>query len=422
MPQRIFDGEAAWGSVKLSALSEVHTEVISIAKGEYFQLIYSWVHSLADANGIFELTNMRSIHGRVAPNVPGLSIGLLREAFASYEKQRLLIVWSDEDERLLGYWTGSEVAGRLPPPSKRAKYRNLKAVVPEQLIKKGTQRLHKGYPLGTEVLGLGLVTGSVLVSVSEKKSPPLSESKYGPGDGSPLRETQEAQFDTAEVHQSTERSDRSPAANAGQSAAIPQEIRDGKFNDGPGRGSHAENSPITKAVATDQARPVSVEENRSRSTTGRQTQSAAILADDLAEQFLMHARDSFKLRHGAEPSPSDKSWNHLAVGMVDTKLREFPLAELIRRWDNFMASTDQWHADKAGDLAWFLGHTNDYIKPKHKNGTAEKPAERKQREQHDAIQEAQRRIAARQVDGAVNGNSGMDADSRRRRGVLGRIE
>ncbi len=52
MPKRLIDFEAMWASDKLAACAE------------WAQVEYAWVYGLADANGSFELTNVRVIWGR----------------------------------------------------------------------------------------------------------------------------------------------------------------------------------------------------------------------------------------------------------------------------------------------------------------------------------------------------------------------
>jgi hypothetical protein len=106
MPKRVLDGEALWGSTKLSECPE------------WAILYYSWLYPLADANGSFELTNLRVIWCKVAAILPNFTLDVLTEIIRIFEQCGLLFTWSVNGKRY-GHWTGSEKPGRLPQPARR---------------------------------------------------------------------------------------------------------------------------------------------------------------------------------------------------------------------------------------------------------------------------------------------------------------
>jgi hypothetical protein len=104
MPKRVIDFDAMWGSDKLAACAA------------WAQAEYAWLYGLADASGCFELTNLRVIWGRVAAVRGNFTIERLEQVFAEFQDKGLLFVWEYEGKRY-AHWTGSDVPGRLPPPS-----------------------------------------------------------------------------------------------------------------------------------------------------------------------------------------------------------------------------------------------------------------------------------------------------------------
>lgn len=123
MPKRVLDGDAMWGSTKLSECPE------------WAIPFYAWLYPLADANGSFELTNPRVLWCKVAAILPSLTLETLTELIHIFEDRGLLFTWTEHGKRY-GHWTGSEKPGRLPQPARRtARYGPLLApVVPvEQL-------------------------------------------------------------------------------------------------------------------------------------------------------------------------------------------------------------------------------------------------------------------------------------------------
>ena len=113
MPKRVLDFDAMWGSDKLAACAA------------WAQAEYAWLYGLADASGCFELTNLRVIWGRVAAIRGNLTIERLEQVFAEFQDKGLLFVWEHEGKRY-AHWTGSDVPGRLPPPSWRMRLENLR--------------------------------------------------------------------------------------------------------------------------------------------------------------------------------------------------------------------------------------------------------------------------------------------------------
>ncbi len=107
MPNRVIDFEAMWGSDKLAACAA------------WAQAEYAWLYGLADANGSFELTNVRVIWGRVAAERGNLSLERLEQVFAEFRDKGLLFVW-EENGKTYGHWTNCEKAGRLPRASRRS--------------------------------------------------------------------------------------------------------------------------------------------------------------------------------------------------------------------------------------------------------------------------------------------------------------
>ena len=119
MPKRVLDFDAMWGSDKLAACAA------------WAQAEYAWLYGLADASGCFELTNLRVIWGRVAAIRGTLTIERLEQVFVEFQDKGLLFVWEHEGKRY-AHWTGSDVPGRLPPPSWRMRLERFAPPVPKQ--------------------------------------------------------------------------------------------------------------------------------------------------------------------------------------------------------------------------------------------------------------------------------------------------
>ena len=121
MPKRVLDFDALWASDKLAACAE------------WAQSEYAWLYGLADASGSFEMTNLRVIWGRVAAIRKNLSLERLQEIFDEFIARGLLFTWNENGKRY-GHWTGSDVPGRLPAPSWRARLEKLAPPVPPEAL------------------------------------------------------------------------------------------------------------------------------------------------------------------------------------------------------------------------------------------------------------------------------------------------
>jgi hypothetical protein len=117
MPKRVLDFDALWASDKLASCAE------------WAQSEYAWVYGLADASGSFEITNLRVIWGRVAAIRKNLTLERLQEVFDEFIARGLLFTWEVNGKRY-GHWTGSDVPGRLPARSWRARLEKLAPPVP----------------------------------------------------------------------------------------------------------------------------------------------------------------------------------------------------------------------------------------------------------------------------------------------------
>ena len=121
MPKRVIDFDALWASDKLASCAE------------WAQSEYAWLYGLADASGSFEMTNLRVIWGRVAAIRKNLTLERLGEIFEEFIARGLLFTWEEKGKRY-GHWTGSDVPGRLPPPSWRMRLEKLAPPVPRQAL------------------------------------------------------------------------------------------------------------------------------------------------------------------------------------------------------------------------------------------------------------------------------------------------
>ena len=120
-----------WGSDKLAACAA------------WAQAEYAWLYGLADASGCFELTNLRVIWGRVAAIRGNFTIERLEQVFAEFQDKGLLFVWEHEGKRY-AHWTGSDVPGRLPPPSWRMRLERFAPPVPKQRLAEYMARFARG--------------------------------------------------------------------------------------------------------------------------------------------------------------------------------------------------------------------------------------------------------------------------------------
>jgi hypothetical protein len=131
MPKRVIDFDAMWGSDKLASCAA------------WAQAEYAWLYGLADASGCFELTNLRVIWGRVAAIRGNLTIERLEQVFAEFQGKGLLFVWEHEGKRY-AHWTGSDVPGRLPPPSWRMRLEKFAPPVPKRQLAEYMARFARG--------------------------------------------------------------------------------------------------------------------------------------------------------------------------------------------------------------------------------------------------------------------------------------
>ena len=81
---------------------------------------YSWFYPLADANGSFEITNLRIIWGKVSGIRPHLTMENVQEIVRAFHEHGVLFTW-EQDGKRYAHWTGSEKPGRLPAPARRTK-------------------------------------------------------------------------------------------------------------------------------------------------------------------------------------------------------------------------------------------------------------------------------------------------------------
>lgn len=121
MPKRVIDFDAMWASDKLAACAE------------WAQAEYAWLYGLADCAGCFELTNLRVIWGRVSAIRYNFSLERLEQVFNEFHERGLLFIWSENGKRY-GHWTGSDVPGRLPPPSWRNRLERLAPPIPREQL------------------------------------------------------------------------------------------------------------------------------------------------------------------------------------------------------------------------------------------------------------------------------------------------
>lgn len=131
MPKRVLDFDAMWGSDKLASCAA------------WAQAEYAWLYGLADASGCFEITNLRVIWGRVAAIRGNLTLERLEQVFAEFQDKGLLFVWEHEGKRY-AHWTGSDVPGRLPPPSWRMRLERFAPPVPKQQLAQYMARFARG--------------------------------------------------------------------------------------------------------------------------------------------------------------------------------------------------------------------------------------------------------------------------------------
>jgi hypothetical protein len=176
MPKRVIDFDAMWGSDKLAGCAE------------WAQVEYAWLYGLADASGCFELTNLRVIWGRVAAVRRNLTLERLEQVFEEFHDKGLLFVWEEHGKRY-GHWTGSDVPGRLPPPSWRMRLERFAPPVPKQQLAEYVSRFARGR--AASVGGAFLGPGPPAVERVAESSPRACNSERSHG-GLALRRSEES--------------------------------------------------------------------------------------------------------------------------------------------------------------------------------------------------------------------------------------
>lgn len=164
MPKRVIDFDAMWGSDKLASCAD------------WAQAEYAWLYGLADASGCFEMTNLRVIWGRVAAIRENFTIERLEQVFAEFQDKGLLFVWMHEGKRY-AHWTGSDVPGRLPPPSWRMRLEKFAPPVPKAPLSEYMARFARGRAAlagvgfrGESAAGAGNDDGNFKLAISNLKS------------------------------------------------------------------------------------------------------------------------------------------------------------------------------------------------------------------------------------------------------------
>lgn len=173
MPKRVIDFDALWASDKIAACSE------------WAQTEYAWMYGLADANGSFEITNLRVPWSKVAAIRKNLTIERFEKVIAEFDDKGLLFTWTVDGKRY-AHWTASDKPGRLPRESRRTpRYgpifappvpkKALADYMMERMSRRGVAQSNSDVNLaagdvycdGIPVEGLGLVEG---LGVGEKKA------------------------------------------------------------------------------------------------------------------------------------------------------------------------------------------------------------------------------------------------------------
>jgi hypothetical protein len=123
MPARVMDYEALWRSDKIASCAQLTT-----------RLMYAWSYGIADANGSFELSNLRSVWRKVCANLPEVTFEEFSTHFTAFQTLGLMFTWEVGGKKY-GHWTQSEKPGRLPKPSHRKRYTRFAPPVPRKKLK-----------------------------------------------------------------------------------------------------------------------------------------------------------------------------------------------------------------------------------------------------------------------------------------------
>lgn len=175
MPKRLIDYEAVWSSYKLSRCKPSS------------RVEYLWVYGLADAGGSFDMTNLRSLWGKVSPIRPNLTFKKFKSVLTDFEKHGLLFTWTTK-QKTFGHWVGSRLPGRLPAPSQKSRFYFVCPEPPTQELEayisgvesrqrfdlpqgRGLNQDVDGIGIGKEGRGKGIGFGNGAPSVAVPRSP-----------------------------------------------------------------------------------------------------------------------------------------------------------------------------------------------------------------------------------------------------------
>lgn len=243
MPKRVLDFDAMWGSDKLASCAA------------WAQAEYAWLYGLADASGCFELTNLRVIWGRVAAIRGNLTIERLEQVFAEFQDKGLLFVWEHEGKRY-AHWTGSDVPGRLPPPSWRMRLERFAPPVPKQRLTEYMGRFARGR---AALAGVGF-RGEAQAESSNRKENlkfEISDLKDGRGRGERAAGSQGNEQRGLFTDRGEERGDRNSEFHEGRAAGAAGEVHGAEH-----RGSEiAERRGLKGRVEEDQAQDLGLDWN-----------------------------------------------------------------------------------------------------------------------------------------------------------------
>jgi hypothetical protein len=275
MPKRVIDFDAMWGSDKLAACAE------------WAQAEYAWLYGLADASGCFELTNLRVIWGRVAAIRKNLTIERLEQIVREFQDKGLLFVWEHEGKRY-GHWTGSDVPGRLPPPSWRMRLERFAPPVPKQQLAEYMSRYARGR---------AALAG---VSFREEARPTLQ------GEPSRRADTENFKCEISDLKMNPKpSSQRDEGLKPGVSENLQFEISDLKRN--PGRGLGQEEDRDCRASVQNAHLSEEARDGSTASLPARACQESQVA---VKFQECRTPRGGRELKDGLEPAQEqDLDWN-----------------------------------------------------------------------------------------------------------------
>jgi hypothetical protein len=159
VPSRQIDFDAIWTSNKLAACKEEN------------RVEYVWFYGLADANGCFEI-NVPAIHSKLSVIRPKLYVPRILRILEDFHNHGLLFLWITTEQ--YGFWTGSEVKGRLPPVSLRSRYRTHCPPVPRKELREYESRHSLERVRIISGQGLGLIVRSMVEPKSKTSDAPTT--------------------------------------------------------------------------------------------------------------------------------------------------------------------------------------------------------------------------------------------------------